>query len=127
MTTLILTCLLMQSPQTGVWPVRGIDPDVAEHLQKEVDRAKDSGDMGRMILLWSKVTSGTISEDELKFLRELANRKASRKFIGPDEELYYTLFAGQLLNLHDDRCRMQREIEDLKKEIQKLKNHTGSQ
>ena len=138
---IILLGLLLQSPQATLqpdtWPVKGVNRSAATHLIKEINKADNPDDPGKMILLWSKISSGTISESEVAILRTIANRQTGRQF-GPDTDLYMTLFAGQLLNLYENRQEEQRRrneqtiandrvILELQKQINDLKQQLVDQ
>ena len=144
MHTLVLVAILLQSPQTigptETYPVKDVSSATARHLLEEILKGKDNDDFGRMLLLWSKITSGTISEPEVAILKGIADRPASRArgLFKIDEVLYKTQFAGQLLALYDNKLEqdrkqkeqqianeraileLQKQIDDLRKQIEEL-------
>ncbi|MBX4204899.1 MAG: hypothetical protein KW788_01765 [Candidatus Doudnabacteria bacterium] len=154
MNTLILTALLLQSPAVSSEPripVNAMNPQVSDHLLKEIAKGKDQDDPGKVILLWIKADAGALGDQDRATLIVLANRKATRSILA-DKDLYLTLFAAKILQLDEKRqaeakaleLERQREaernnaddkfhrdlleqIEQLKKEIEQLKkNHAGS-
>jgi hypothetical protein len=135
---LLLLSLLLQAPQSFLiqpsWPVKEVSVETAQHLASEIAKGKDADDPAKMILLWSKIINNSISDQELMILHTLADRKANRRQLGPDGDLYMTLFAGQLLAFYDQRQadlkvhqELLRQMQELRKQLEELKkNHAGS-
>lgn len=97
--TVLLFFPPMLQPQTTSRPTW-----TPERLNQEIDRGTSVDDPGKMIRYWRKITDGTITPHELDVLKILATRPASRECcLRPDDTLYLSAFAGQLVSLYEQR------------------------
>ncbi|HYE22787.1 MAG TPA: hypothetical protein VD998_04330 [Verrucomicrobiae bacterium] len=84
-------------------PIRGITDESWWHLTRQIAKGEDRDDPAKMVGFWAKIVSSTFGHEDRSELEFLANRRPTRKLIGPDGELYMTVFAGLLLALDQEK------------------------